>query len=86
MERIPVDISEEQITNGVMGGLRLEIAPEGRGRLASINCKRMYTHRGLLASPKSDEKTTMEPRKAPSRVVRIFLPSDLREYVLKRDI
>ena len=84
MEGVPTDITEEQIITGVMAGLRPEIASEARGRLASISCKRMYTRRGLPAVPKSAEKTATEARKAPSRAVRVFQPSDLKEYVLKK--
>ena len=66
MERVPLEITDEQITNGVMAGLRPEMVPEARGKLANISCKRMYTRRGVPAPPKSDDKTEGEPKKAPS--------------------
>ena len=84
MMGVPLDITDEQLKQGVIEGLRPEAAPEAQARLEQIACKRLLRRRGVPQPPRGDGPNEAAATRVPSRAVRIFMPNDIRDYVLEK--
>ena len=84
MVGVPLDITDEQLKQGVIEGLRPEAAPEAQARLEQIACKRLLRRRGVLQPPREGGPNDAAPSRVPSRAVQSFMPNDIRDYVLQK--
>ena len=84
MMGVPLAITDEQLNQGVIEGLRPEPAPEAQVRLEQIACKRLLRQRSVPQPPRGDGPNEAAAMWVPSRAVQIFMPNDIRDYVLQK--
>ena len=86
MMGVPLDITNEQLKQGVIEGLRPEAAPEAQVRVEQIAYKQLLRRRGVQHPPRGDGPNEAAATRVPSRAVRISSPTTSETTCCKKDI